>query len=392
MTPLICRKLNAVGLLILNLILSPAAQAVTVGGLLDRLFGPVAAHELDAKELAEELDRLAELPQKSLYNIDRWARTQTSELPKCIQQYEDFYQDGVLDISLVAGYLDMPNIGKSLDQDGIEMIYGALTRPCGNIQTGACGFEETQKIYPSKVILERSMGNLTDQAALLGLSDSSSLLRSDLRVRLTLTYSSWSNYDKDNFDGRKVRAEQIKTSEIAESAFFGSIGEASKIKEKPCDVCAYLGHARSGGGPDFRPVPLDWRKKEGDPDYAQYLKTRTNFRRLLRAMEASKHPTKQLIAVMGCDSEGNFYDSSRKACLVQGAPNCQAKTLKDYEKKMGLIVTNKLSWPQNQHKYLGVFFDGLLNMKCRSAWNENYKVLNSIPKYPETYRLIGNFL
>lgn len=367
-------------------LITTSAQAVTAEGIFDRFFGPVPAISIKASDMKRVLRRLVQTPQSSLLKPDL---IQPQEFEGCLGQYSQFYQDGVLDINLVVGYHDWPQVRRNLDQDSVDMIYDSLTRSCSEDLSNVCGFKEVDKVHRNQVVLEKQFLGLDTRAAALGLTEDHPLLKRILTIRVRLTHSSYSRYERDLLVDGKPIPEQLETSQIAEDTFFGGIGEPGH-SIATCDVCGYLGHARNGGGPDFRPVPLEWRDETGDTDYSYYLKTRTNFRRLLRALKSSQHPTKQLISIMGCNSQGNFHDRSRRACLIQGERGCKALTLKDFENKFGFILTNKLSWPTNSANYLGIFFDGLVNMKCRSAWDENFRTMDDIPETPEAYRIHGN--
>lgn len=349
-----------------------------IGDFFGDLFNVGAYSSITASALSGNLEVLNSRKQHSLLGDLRWAAENPKEYESCQRQYASFYRDGVLEISLTMGYLDMPD--RTVDEKSFDMVYGALTRDCSYEDDLACGFHEDERVYENRVILEKVFTHDFGEVGMGTLQ----------KIRVTLTYSSATSNDSNNVSPQGPSAAQKRFSEIAEASFFGGIGEPGYADIETCDVCAYLGHARDGGGPDFRPVPLAWRKAGGHTNYQFYQAKRTNFRRLLNAINSSKHPTRQLVALMGCNSAPNFAGVPKR-CLVD-QPGCTPLNLTNFEKRTGFILTDELSWPQNQAKYMAILLDGVINMKCRSAWTSNYGELLTKKKDKEAYRIHGNFL
>ena len=358
---------------------SSSLAASTLKDTLGDIFSPISKVVLADRSLNRVLDDLAEQAQQhSLQNAELWKAQAPKELASCKAQFEDYVKDGLLKINVAYGYIDWPEAGRNLDQEKFELLYKALTRSCSGA-SNVCGFTEVERVYLSRAVLERQLNVRMD-----GVDRS-------FPVRITLAYSSRDVRDKDNFENGVPSAGQIATSERAEKVFFEGIGENGVVGDT-CDVCAYVGHARNGGGPDFRPVPRAWRVQGGEPNYAYYLAEKTNFRRLMKALQTTKHPSSQLIAIMGCNSHEKFYSAGSRTCVNRGAANCPKTSLRDFTDKFGFYLTEKLSWPQNNPLYVGVLMDGVLGFKCRSAWEENLAPLHIIPKYPEAYGIFGRFL
>lgn len=364
-------------LLICAVSFGTVAQAADIGDFFGGLFNVGAYSNISASNMANNLDVLNARDQRSLLGDLRWAAANPKEYESCQKQYSSFYRDGILDISLTMGYLDMPD--RTIDEKSFNMIYGALTRECSYRNEMTCGFEETDRVYENRVVLEKAFNH---DFGGVGMTPQQ-------RIRVTLTYTAASTNDSDNVTSRGPTPEQLRMSRIAEASFFGGIGEPG-LGVETCDVCGYLGHARDGGGPDFRPVPLAWRKADGHTDYTNYQAKRTNFRRLLNAINSSTHSSRQLVAIMGCNSAPNFAGRPKR-CLVD-QPGCAPLNLKNFESRTGFILTDELSWPQNQSKYLAILLDGVINMKCRSAWTANFAELMTKKKDTEVYRIHGNFL
>lgn len=328
-------------------------------------------------DIAEELDRLRKKPQESLLNAHRWSSSKPGQHGACLNQFKNYYKDGVLQMNIALGYQDAPSTGAAMDPEIYNALLGAMTRSCWG-DSLVCGFEITRQ-SGGVTHLQKTIRNTAVQG-----------LPSKLKVRVILARSAWSSRDRENFAGPNPRPEQVRYSQAAENVFFGGLGEPGR-GVPTCDVCVYLGHARDGGGPDFRPVPFAWRKPEGGPVYSYYQANKTNYRRMMRAISNSKHSSSQLLAVLGCSSYDHFYKTNRRTCIDR-TPSCKRVSLKDFENRFGFLLTEELSWPQNVPAYMGILLDGVLGLKCASSWRDNFARLRSLPKFPEAYRLQGNFM
>lgn len=307
--------------------------------------------------------------QRSLYNAPQWYGAAAAEYGACRAQYDSWFADGVMDISLVMGYHDRP--GRSpRDQEDFAKVKELLTRSCWGVSNGLCEFSWVPNDLPDNItVLEKKIENYQGGAP--------------FRIRVTLGYSSATLEDHSNVgpDG-VISATQARFSNAAEEQFFGS------LRAGTCEVCAYMGHARDGGGPDFRPVPLTWRDGRGAPIYSKYKRQRTNYRRLLESVQRSPVASRQLIAILGCASMDHFY--AHKLCPVE-APGCQPVSLNDFAASKGFYLSDLLSWPQNRDQYLGLLLDGVVGLKCRSAVDRNTPKLRGLPR-PEAYEFLGSFL
>ena len=136
-----------------------------------------------------------------------------------------------------------------------------------------------------------------------------------------------------------------------------------------------MGHARNGGGPDFRPVPLAWRDGRNEPIYSYYLRQRVNYHKMLDSLSTSSARPK-LLAILGCNSMRKFYQSGLDA----------------FTDTTGFMLSGELSWPQNRPGYLGLLLDGIFSQRCRSAWSKNLRDLDRAFAKKEQYRLYGRFL
>jgi hypothetical protein len=332
-------------------------------------------------ELNSYLDQSAGLSQKSLGDSNRWAAAANPEFKRCQNDYNHMFSDGVLNFSFTVGYLDWPEQNYNLDQDTFNEVLQSLTRVCIS-SSPVCGFQVVETPYRSKTILEKFVPAYPGAPT------------ANLKIRIALAHSSWAIQDSDNFDGSVVRPEQKITSQIAEEAFFNTIagtpGSPGGAVEK-CEICAYMGHARNGGGPDFKPVPQSWRKDSGEPEYSYYLAKRTNFRRLLSSLESSSEDPPTLVAILGCNSYKKFYTTASQACPVPGS-DCEPKSLSSFSGETGFLLTNALSWPQNRHGYIGTLLDGVAGLRCRSTWQDRMNRINREFAEPEGYDIYGKFL
>lgn len=287
--------------------------------------------------------------QHSLYNSQNWLNLAPEEYAGCRAQYDQWFADGVLEVSLMMGYLDSSTSPVPMDRENFRMIRSILLRQ---------GFKRVANRLPGNItVLERVMPDYSGQ-------------NRPLKLRLVLGYSAATDDDRLNvgLDGI-ISPRQRQFSEDAEAQFFGSIASRS------CEVCGYVGHARNGGGPDFRPVPYAWRDRDNEPEYSFYLEKRASYRHLLESVAASSQQGGgQLISIMGCKSASHFWEG-----------------LSAYAGNQGFVLSDLLSWPQNRDQYVGALMDGLVGLKCRSAFDRNLNSLRHLAQ-PEAYKIEGRFL
>lgn len=318
--------------------------------------------------------------QRSLYNAPLWKDSDPEAYNQCVHRYQKIFANDEMNINITFGYSD--SNGETLDGRLYKLTYEALKRRCEDRYDYACDFKHNEGLM-------LSLGSIIEvekeiYVPLPGLN-------SPKKVKITLAHSANDSYDLDNFNGEYVTKKQYQTTKIAEQNFFAAISgfDTKGNPYKKCDACIYTGHARSGGGPDFGPVPLQWRLENGEPDYRQYQARKTNYARLLDALEkAKKHPP-TLVAVLACYSHLQFYQ--RKVCVQADSSKCIDKSLADYSESTGFLLTKKYSWFSNWGKNIGAVVDNLVGLKCGSSLDENFKNFNTSPIHREPYRVYGNF-
>lgn len=335
------------------------------------------AYTSGGNRLAKYTSYLASKQQRSIWNGETWKDKAPKEFAACAKTYKKIFADGIMKMNIAFGYSD--NFDRTLDAGLYELTVDTLTSSCSGQRT-ACGFQLVQGTS-RKAVLEKQ---IRKPAAV----ESSS---QNLKIRMTISYSAANSRDEDNFSGGKITAAQKSATRVSEQVFFGGIQGIVKngVRER-CDVCVYYGHARDGGGPDFGPIPYEWRDNEGKTDYSQFHKRRTNYRLLLDAMEKAQDDAPALVAVLACYSHSHFYN--KKACIDRSAPNCAAKSLASYALNSGFILTTEYSWFENFEKTFGTMLDGVLGLKCASAINGNYAGLRGQLDFKESYKIYGNFL
>lgn len=327
--------------------------------------------------LIQYTSKLGQKTQRTMWNAASWKNENTSEFAACQRSYRKIFEDGLMRVNIAFGYSD--NFSRTLDAGLYEMAYQAFTSSCYG-KKSVCGFRLVGG-NSRRAVLEKSL------KAPLALGTSSN----QLKIRITLTYSAANSRDEDNFSGGKISSSQKSATAAAEQVFFGGIRglDRNGVKER-CDVCVYYGHARDGGGPDFGPVPYEWRDNQGQIDYSQFHSRRTNYRRLLGAISEAQGNPPALVAVLACYSQSHFW--KKKACIDRSQPNCKPVSLTDFSSRTGYILTSDYSWFENFERTFGVLMDGVLGLKCASAFKANYGALRSNDKFNEAYGLYGSFL
>lgn len=336
-------------------------------GLSQGLFDDMFASGGSTRSMEPYVDNLASRGQRSLRNADQWKYGAQGEYERCSAQYNRMLQDGVLRINLSFGYIDTN--ASTVDAQLFRLAYEALTRGCGGSNSSVCGFSNTGG-GGHKITLSRSMKMIKNGQP------------ETVRVKINMAYSSLNSTDRENFSGGQISSSQRSVSRVAEDNFFGSISGSSGER---CDVCAYYGHARNGGGPDFDPVPYAWRQSDGHPNYAYYENEKRSYKKLLSALQKSQSNPPSLVSVFACYSKLHFWDRSTS---LGGAK----MSLKAFSANTGFMLTSQYAWPTNWEKNIGNLLEGVLGQKCRSAFDQNLDRLNGISGHQEYFKIYGKFL
>ncbi|MGE3920937.1 MAG: hypothetical protein AB7F64_08440 [Gammaproteobacteria bacterium] len=312
--------------------------------------------------------------QRSLFNKTSWMGSSPNEAQSCNNTYSKLLEDNKIDIHFVFGYHDTMGSGgvtSTIDQRYFSDLFAALTRECSAKTRAVCGFTYfSSKSYENVRYLEKIV-NISKNGKL-----------QPMTIAVTMAYSSASSSDSKNLNS----STQKKYSQNAEDLFFGGI----KGDQKSCEICVYYGHARAGGGPDFSPVPLDWRDSVGEPNYSIFKKKRPGYLKMLYSLrDAVKKPS--LVGIYGCRSRPLFWKEA--ICLEDKNSSCQKTSLANFKDQTGFIVSNELSCPQNNGAMIGSLFDMIVNFKCRSDFDETMGSLRKLPEVlKEDYVIEGNFL
>jgi hypothetical protein len=324
------------------------------------------------------LDKLASRPQRTYRTIKEWRSAAPEEAKSCGDLYESMFADGVMYLNLAFGYHDAGAF--TMDGELYAQTFRALTRPCWTSASNVCGF---------RVI----SGSVNSHAAVLVRDvelTSRMLITRDVTIQVTLARGSDARLDEYNLNGDSPSEQQKRVTRLAEDVFFGGIagvdGDGSGVDK--CEVCGYYGHARSGGGPDFSPVPYSWRKSNGEPNYSYYKSRRPGYRRLLDSLLRRQGEPPKMVSLLACYTHKHFWTS--RAC-VKNQPGCKPYSLSDFGSKTGFVLSMDYSWPENFSGTVGVMLDTVIGLKCRSAWEANNAQLKRLPGNPENYGMFGKF-
>ncbi len=204
---------------------------------------------------------------------------------ECVDKWNDFYNkepvdpanpDGPkkpVDIRIVLGYLDRDVDSFVGDRLIRQSMVKTLTEPCeANNLVQVCGFK--QSVRDGDFFEKEVFGPKGEMQT----------------VRVTLTASSASASDRLN------KVEQERQSAVAEKVFNEGIRDA--------DMLLYVGHARGGGGPDFRPAQ---RNERGATDLKMYQRDQPGLKALDVAFNNAKvngqKKTPKIIGFLACDAE-----------------------------------------------------------------------------------------
>lgn len=320
--------------------------------------------------LIDYVDKLANQRVRTRLNIEQWQKSVPSEARSCRALYDDIFKDGVMRVTFVFGYHDAS--GRTLDGRFYQYTFDALTRRCPNSSSPVCGYRVISGSRSSYTAV------LSRPVQLRAANGTNRLVE----IRIQLARSSHSSDDERNLVRGEPSEKQRELTRHMEDLFFGGISgfNADGSPREKCEICAYFGHARDGGGPDFGPVPYAWRKADGKPNYDLYQARRPGYRKLIASLKRAQNDPPKLVALQACYSHLHFW--SRKT---------EGKSLSDFADKTGFLLTRKLSWPQNFQQTVGVFLDTVLGLRCKSAWDMNNSRLHKLPEPNEAYDIFGRF-
>jgi len=255
----------------------------------------------------------------------------------CQEKYSRLFNKYAVNIYITLGYMDstggqygkykiLPN--SSIDQSAKQAIKNMLTKSC-NAMNGACGF----LINTNNSNHLRKTVHFKNNYALVNIYLEHSSHTSDLSINTTSEIK-----------------DQISQTQKAENNFFSSLNNS--------DITIYLGHARSGGGPDFAPPVLN---KSGKADYYGYYKTqKPGLKKLIRALsESAKKP--EFLAILGCKSDDLF---SQKIMSAYGSNNLTLLTNSD-------VIDMSSGLKELYHTV-----DGLLRFECFETLERSINIIN----------------
>jgi hypothetical protein len=208
-----------------------------------------------------------------------------------------------------------------LDLDAKTAFEKALTRKCSGASLSsknlpsACGFSKTRGGF-TKTITNRFTGK-------------------KMRVYVKVVSSAYSA--NDHLNKTSYAQKQNEKSQYALSQFQSAL--------QSYDAVIYLGHARSGGGPDFFPPRL---LKNGHVDYGFYKQQRPGLKSMLAALQGNDP---EMVALLACKSTGLFASATQK-----NSPNSIILTADNLFDFSNLIPTGFLA------------IEALVSQRC----NENF--------------------
>ena len=208
----------------------------------------------------------------------------------CNQQTLDIRADGKIDITVVFGYMDVSGgqdyndsgtslygNGHVLDIDGKAALRGLLKSGCPSRKVTACGFRGSGDTL-TKSIQDRWTNK-------------------KLTVTIRLANPAVTASNAQNVGPYASR--QRKASANTKAVFLNAL--------KTQDMTIYMGHARSGGGPDFLPPVL---YGNGHVNYSHYRSQQEGIKSMLGALRAAAEPS-SVIGVLACKSTDLFADRIR---------------------------------------------------------------------------------
>jgi len=257
----------------------------------------------------------------------------------CRSFYSQLFQDGTLNFAVGLGYFDGSSAnyqfaGKEypdivLDPYAYNAFINVLRTKCKGTNSQVCGFQISNGVLAKKI--RASFGR-------------------DVTVNIRIANGGASPDNKQNASpSGKMTSAQAKKSENARRVFFGGI-------QKGAEVAIYMGHARSGGGPDFYPPRL---LANGHVDYGYYKAQREGISTLLGVLQqaAAAGQSPKVVALLACKSSGLFASSVSKY-----SPGSMIISAKDLFNDRDIFPTG-----------LAVM-DALMSERCESAFVRSIKI------------------
>jgi hypothetical protein len=191
----------------------------------------------------------------------------------CKEKWTDFYSHEPVDVRIVFGYQDSDDDSLAGDFLRRQVMVDRITAPCAEDNlVQACGFKRSGD---DADLFERDVRGPDAKMH-------------KMRVRVTASSHSASNVVNTGAS----QADQEKATAKASQVFYDGLREA--------DMLLYVGHARDGGGPDFKPARRN--EKTGKIDYPWYRKNTPGVDELtLRMMATDKTP--KIMGFFACESE-----------------------------------------------------------------------------------------
>lgn len=208
----------------------------------------------------------------------------------CNQQVLKMREDGVLNILVAFGYMDVSG-GQDFSDSGTS-LYGN-----GDVLDG-----DAKKALVNKLRARCPSG---DRSMACGFRGNGNTLRktirdrwSNTRIQVNIILESSSVTSSDQANKGQYSSRQQNASQHVKGQFLGAL--------KSYDAVIYMGHARSGGGPDFKPPVL---YNNGAVNYGYYRQQREGIRSMLGVLGSQSAP---VIGVLACKSTGLFASSIRR--------------------------------------------------------------------------------
>ena len=219
--------------------------------------------------------------------------SQRNQPTTCQSQLLNMSKDGRIHITLAFGYMDISGrpettqdsngslygLGDVLDQHAKSALESVLKEPCGRRSSPfhACGFKKRGSMLVKKV-KDRFSGR-------------------NLDVSIQMVAASASPSDRAN--KTQYSSEQAQHSAYARSIYMNGFRNS--------DAVIYMGHARSGGGPDFYPPVL---YSNGAVNYSHYKSQQQGIRDTVSAISGANTP---VVGILACNSTALFSNRIKKA-------------------------------------------------------------------------------
>ncbi|CAN5708363.1 hypothetical protein BH10BDE1_BH10BDE1_03000 [soil metagenome] len=193
----------------------------------------------------------------------------------CKEKWTDFYSNEPVDVRIVFGYQDSDDDSLAGDVLQRQAMVDRITSKCAEDNlVQACDFTRSPD---DADVFERDIRGPDAKMH---------------KMRVRLTASSYSSSDAVN---KAFSSEQEAKTEQSKKIFYEGL--------KKADMLLYVGHARGGGGPDFKPAR---RNEKGKIDYAYYREpppgVDTGVDELTKAlMDSDRSP--KILGFFACESE-----------------------------------------------------------------------------------------